>query len=87
MWGLKTIESKISIIGPPKLTRFEKARVIGARALQISLGAPVLIEVPEGVTKPIDIARLELERKVLPITIRRKLPDGSYVDVALQDLL
>ncbi|MCX8013651.1 MAG: DNA-directed RNA polymerase subunit K, partial [Rectinema sp.] len=36
-----------------KYTRFEKARIIGARALQISLGAPVLIDVPESVIDPI----------------------------------
>jgi len=43
--------------------------------------------VPDNVKKPVEIARLELERGVLPITIRRKLPDGTYVDIALQDLL
>ncbi len=47
----------------------------------------MLIELPKGVSRPVEIAKLELERGVLPITIRRKLPDGSYVDVALQDLL
>ncbi|RLI25757.1 MAG: DNA-directed RNA polymerase subunit K [Candidatus Hecatellales archaeon] len=81
------MSSEKSITGPPRLTRFERARIIGARALQISLGAPVLIEIPENVSRPIDIAKLELERGLLPITIRRKLPDGSYVDMAIQDLI
>lgn len=81
------ISSEKIIAGPPRLTRFERARIIGARALQISLGAPVLIEIPENVSRPVEIAKLELERGCLPITIRRKLPDGSYVDVAIQDLL
>ena len=76
-----------TIIGPPRLTRFERARIIGARALQISLGAPVLIEPPKNVTKPIDIAILELEMGILPITIRRKLPDGTYVYISVQTLL
>ena len=86
-FGGKLISSQSGIVGPPRLTRFERARIIGARALQISLGAPVLIEVPENVRDPVDIARMELERRILPITIRRRLPDGSYMDVALQDLL
>jgi DNA-directed RNA polymerase subunit K/omega len=86
-WRFKPISSATTFIGPPKLTRFERARIIGVRALQISLGAPIPISIPENVKKPVEIAKLELEKGVLPITIRRKLPDGTYVDVALQDLL
>ena len=51
------------------------------------MGAPVLIEVPEGVTNPVEIALLELESGILPITIRRTLPDGTYQDVPLKQLL
>ncbi len=72
------------LIGPPKLTRFEKARIVGARALQIAMGAPILIEVPRGLTSAIDLALKELEAGILPITIRRKLPDGEYQDVPIQ---
>ncbi len=75
------------MIGPPKLTRFEKARIVGARALQISMGAPILIEVSEGFRGPIDIALKELEAGILPITIRRTLPDGTYQDIPLKWLL
>lgn len=75
------------MIGPPKLTRFEKARIVGARALQISMGAPVLIEIPEGDISPIDIALKELEAGALPITIRRTLPDGAYQDIPLKWLI
>ncbi|MBS7616568.1 DNA-directed RNA polymerase subunit K [Candidatus Bathyarchaeota archaeon] len=75
------------LIGPPKLTRFEKARVVGARALQISMGAPILVDVPEGFSSPIDIALRELEAGILPITIRRTLPDGTYQDIPLKWLL
>lgn len=71
-------------IGPPKLTRFEKARIIGARALQITLGAPILITPPAEMTRPIDIALLELEKSVLPIMIRRRVPDGNVVDIPLK---
>jgi DNA-directed RNA polymerase I, II, and III subunit RPABC2 len=75
------------LIGPPKLTRFERARVVGARALQIAMGAPILIEPPDRPLSAIDIALQELEAGVLPITIRRTLPDGTYQDIPLGWLL
>jgi len=75
------------LIGPSKLTRFERARIVGARALQISMGAPILIELSEKLTSPIDIAIKELEIGILPITIRRTLPDGTYQDIPLKWLL
>jgi DNA-directed RNA polymerase I, II, and III subunit RPABC2 len=73
-------------IGPPKLTRFERARIAGARALQVSLGAPILVELPSRVSDPIEIALAELKEGALPMTIRRTLPDGSHQDIALVDL-
>ncbi len=73
-------------IGPPKLTRFERARITGARALQVSLGAPILVELPPKVSDPIDIALAELREGVLPMTIRRTLPDGTHQDIALPEL-
>jgi DNA-directed RNA polymerase subunit K len=54
-----------------KYTRFEKARIIGARALQISLGAPVLLEIPEGMIDPITISQLEFDKGIIPITVKR----------------
>jgi DNA-directed RNA polymerase I, II, and III subunit RPABC2 len=78
---------KVELIGPPKLTRFEKARVIGARALQIAMGAPPLIEVDKSTNSPIDIAIMELNEKVLPISIRRTLPDGTSQNIPLKYLL
>ena len=74
-------------MGPPKITRFEKARIVGARALQISMGAPILVDVSEGYTSPIDIALKELEGGILPITIRRTLPDGTFQDIPLKWLI
>ncbi len=53
-------------------TRFEVARLIGARALQIRMGAPILVKLPRGINRPLDIARLELNKDVLPITVKRK---------------
>lgn len=53
-------------------TRYEKARIISARALQIAQGAPVLVSVPRGVSDPLEIARLEWEKGAIPIDIREK---------------
>ena len=74
-------------IGPPKLTRFERARIIGARSLQLSLGAPILAELPEEMSDPIDIALTELREDCLPMTLRRVLPDKSRQDIDLHVLL
>ena len=54
-----------------RYTRFERARIIGARALQISMGAPILLEVPSGVVDPIEIAEIEFTKGVIPITVKR----------------
>jgi DNA-directed RNA polymerase subunit K len=51
-------------------TRFEKARIIGARALQIRMGAPILIEVDKSMIDPVDVAMLEYERDVIPLSVR-----------------
>jgi len=52
-------------------TRFEKARIIGARALQLAYGAPPLIEVPKDVRDPLRLAELEFEAGVIPIVVIR----------------
>ena len=52
-------------------TKFEKARIIGARALQIAMGAPVIIDVPASFIDPVDKAMLEFDNDVIPITIKR----------------
>lgn len=70
-------------IGPPTLTRFEKARIMGARALQLSLGAPPFIEIPETARTSLDIAMEELEQRVIPIIIRRVLPNGDFQNIPI----
>jgi DNA-directed RNA polymerase subunit K len=55
-------------------TRFERARILGARALQVSLGAPILIDVPADLIDPVMIAEREFEANVIPITVRRGGP-------------
>ena len=57
---------------------------MGARALQIAMGAPILVEVPESCSGPIDIALLELKSGILPLTIRRTLPNAEYQDAPLK---
>lgn len=54
-------------------TKYEKARIIGARALQLAYGAPPLIKVPKGMVDPIDLAELEFEKGVIPITVIRSI--------------
>ena len=70
-------------IGPPTLTRFERARIMGARALQLSLGAPTFISIPETAGTSLDIALEELDQRVLPIVIRRVLPNGDYQNIPI----
>jgi DNA-directed RNA polymerase I, II, and III subunit RPABC2 len=71
------------LIGPPTLTRFERARIIGSRSLQLSLGAPILIDSSKKFNDTISIAIAELDLKVLPISIRRVIPNGLYQDIPI----
>jgi DNA-directed RNA polymerase subunit K/omega len=74
-------------VGPIFLTRYEKARITGARALQISYGAPILIEKPKRMIDPIKIALTELKSGILPLTIRREHPSGEYQDIPISKLI
>ena len=74
-------------IGPIFLTRYEKARIVGARALQISFGAPILVEKPKNLIDPIKIALIELKSQILPLTIRRELPSSEHQDVPISKLI
>jgi len=71
------------VTGPPTLTRFERARIMGARALQLSLGAPVFIEIPKNATSSLEIAMEELKQRVIPIVIKRTLPNGDYQHIPI----
>jgi DNA-directed RNA polymerase subunit K len=55
-------------------TRFERARIVGARALQIAMGAPFLLDPQAQVVNPVDMALLEFRESVIPITVRRTVP-------------
>lgn len=71
------------LIGPPWLTRFERARITGARSLQLSHGAPPMIKVPPDANSSIALSVVEIEQKALPISIRRILPNGQYQDIPI----
>ena len=70
----------------PYLTKYEKARILGARALQISMGAPILVDL-KGETDSLEIASKELKERVIPIVIRRYLPSGNYEDWELAEMV
>ena len=62
-----------------KYTKYERARLVGARALQIAMGAPLLLDLSEADLEkinynPIEMAKIELEKGILPITIKRPMP-------------
>jgi DNA-directed RNA polymerase I, II, and III subunit RPABC2 len=68
------------------LTKYERARVLGTRALQVSLNAPVMVDL-DGETDPLRIAEKELRERKIPIIIRRYLPDGSHEDWGVDELI
>ena len=70
----------------PYMTKYERARIIGSRALQISLNAPVMVDT-EGDTDPMSIAERELNAKLVPFIVRRFLTDGTYQDWKVSELL
>ncbi|MGC9009458.1 MAG: DNA-directed RNA polymerase subunit K [Sulfolobales archaeon] len=70
-----------------KLTRYELARIVAMRALQLSLGAPPLINIDNLEKKdPYYIAIEEVKRKILPVVIKRRLPNGVEYLFTLRDL-
>ena len=69
------------------LTKYERAKILGERAIQISNGAKVMVEVDEGVWDPMVIAEKELREKKIEYIIRRYLPDGGYEDWDLNELI
>merc|ERR1712087_192992 len=85
-------EAQPGLVDPSKrittkyMTKYERARVLGTRALQIAMCAPVMVEL-EGETDPLQIAMKELKAQKIPFIIRRYLPDGSYEDWALEELM
>jgi len=76
------------LVGPPRLTKYEKARIIGVRALQLARGAPPLVS-PEvvGSTDPVLIAKYEVENGILPVSILRYTSSGVRQSIPLSLLV
>ncbi len=72
----------------PYLTKYERVRVLGTRAKQISLGAKILVKNIDLTTKkPLEIAKIELEHGVIPFKIRRPLPNGKIEEWKISELV
>lgn len=71
----------------PFLSIYEHTKILGMRTNQLAQGARPYIVVPEHITNVIDIARLELEQRRLPIIIKRHMPDGTYEKFRLSDMI
>jgi len=71
----------------PFLTKYERAKILGVRAQMISNGAIPLVTVPKHVSSTLEIAELELEQKVLPLFIRRRLPNNEVEDWRIKEMI
>jgi len=77
-----------------QFTKYEVARILGARSLQIAMDAPLLLKIPEAELEdinfnPLDIAKKELMSEVLPITVNRPLPkkrEGKIKKLTKQEI-
>jgi DNA-directed RNA polymerase I, II, and III subunit RPABC2 len=67
------------------MTKYERARILGSRALQISKNAPLMIDAGEE-SDPYKLAEMELQAQKVPFIVRRYLPDGSYEDWKVAEL-
>ena len=71
---------------PPLMTKFERARVLGARALQLSMNAPPTVDI-QGEIDPLKIAEMELREGKIPMVVRRYMPTGAYEDWPVEKLV
>jgi DNA-directed RNA polymerase I, II, and III subunit RPABC2 len=72
---------------PPFLTVYERTKILGTRTNQLAEGAMPFVTVPEYMTQPLEIAKLELEQRRLPFIIKRPMPDGTFEYWRLSDLM
>ena len=68
------------------MTKYERARILGSRALQISKNAPLMVD-PGEESDPYKLAEMELDKRKVPFIVRRYLPDGSFEDWKVSELL
>jgi len=69
------VTANSDLLGPKRLTKFERIRIISIRAQQIAAGSPLFLdenEIPEGLTDPVELAKLELEKGKLPLILERR---------------
>jgi len=88
--ALKQLGDDMNHRSVPYLTPFEKTKIIGFRANQLSQGASLLIDIDSDVhkrTDVLDLARMELDQRKLPFILKRPMPDGTFEYWRLQDLL
>ena len=78
----KTKKVKITT---PFLTKYEKTRLLGTRALQISLNAPSTVDTRDEYD-PLKIAMMELKQRKIPLSVRRFLPSGEFEDFTIDEL-
>jgi DNA-directed RNA polymerase I, II, and III subunit RPABC2 len=69
------------------LSKYERARILGVRALQIALGARVMVSLDTWEIDPLVIALKELDQRKIPIMVRRFLPDKSFEDWTIDELI
>ena len=84
--SLEQISNKDTIT-PKNLTKFELAKVIGTRAMQITMNYPIMVELDSKTIEPMAIAEQELKEGKMPIVIRRILPNGMYEDCDVNKLI
>lgn len=77
---------KVKRVTNPRMTKFEKAHILGVRALQLSMSAPPLVDI-ENEIDPLKIALKELNEGKIPFIVRRRLPDGSYEEWNVNELI
>lgn len=83
---LKNSISKEDRITSPYMTKYERTRILGTRALQISMNAPVMVDI-DNIVDPLKIAEIELEQRTIPLLVRRYLPNGTYEDWSIKELI
>ena len=74
-------------LSPPFLTIYERTKILGMRTNQLAEGARPFVTVPEYMTQPLQIAKLELEQRRLPFIVKRPMPDGTFEYWRLSDLM
>ncbi|MEB3773940.1 MAG: DNA-directed RNA polymerase subunit K [Desulfurococcales archaeon] len=75
-------------IGPPYLTKYERARIIGVRTLQLNYGAPPLVPIEKlGTSNTLEIARYEVDNGILPVSVYRYIEGGKSQSIPLRILV